>query len=149
MASTGLAIRDAVQLERSAIIEGWLRIDRQKTGKSVQQKVDPSLVAELAAVTNGNPRYVFWNGTTQPENITAFLARDLRQLMKDAGVYLRGNLAHRFRDTFVDFLLGRGCDMTTIAALLGDSVAVTEKHYADLASARMRERLASVPVRAW
>ena len=46
-------------------------------------------------------------------------------------------------------LLGAGCDMTTIAALLGDSVAVAEKHYADLASARMRERLATVPVRTW
>ena len=59
------------------------------------------------------------------------------------------NLSHRFRDTFVDHLLGAGCDMTAVAALLGDSVAVTEKQYADLASARMRERLAAVPVRKW
>jgi hypothetical protein len=39
--------------------------------------------------------------------------------------------------------------MTTIAAMLGDSVAIAERHYADLASARMRERLAAVPVRQW
>jgi site-specific recombinase XerD len=71
------------------------------------------------------------------------------RVRKDAVVYVRGNLAHSFRDTFVDYLLGQGCDMTTVAALLGDSVAVTEKHYADLASARMRDRLAAVPVRQW
>jgi site-specific recombinase XerD len=149
MVSTGLAIRDAVQLERAAIVEGWLKIDRQKTGKAVNQRLDAGLVAELQAVTNGNLRYVFWSGTTVADNMTGPWTRDLRQLMKDTGVYVRGNLAHRFRDTFVDYLLGQGCDMTTIAALLGDSVAVTEKHYADLASARMRERLAAVPVRTW
>ena len=149
MVSTGLAIRDAVQLERLAIVDGWLKIDRQKTGKTVNQRLDAGLVAELQAVTNGNLRYVFWSGTTVADNMPGPWTRDLRQLMKDAGVYVRGNLAHRFRDTFVDYLLGQGCDMTTIAALLGDSVAVTEKHYADLASARMRERLAAVPVRTW
>jgi len=39
--------------------------------------------------------------------------------------------------------------MTEIAAMLGDTVAIVEKHYADLASKRMEERLAKIPVRAW
>jgi hypothetical protein len=49
----------------------------------------------------------------------------------------------------VDFWLGTGCSMTEIAAMLGDTVAIVEKHYADLASKRMEERLARVPVRTW
>ena len=42
----------------------------------------------------------------------------------------------------MDFWLGQGCGLPEIAAMLGDTVAVVEKHYADLASKRMTERLA-------
>ena len=74
---------------------------------------------------------------------------DLRQVMKDASLWIKGALAHRFRDTAVDFWLGAGCSMTEIASLLGDSVSVVERHYADLASKRMEDRLANVPTRSW
>jgi integrase len=149
MVSTGLAIRDTIQLERNSIHDGWLRIERQKTGKPVMQKLDPALHRELLAVTNGNPRYIFWSGIGLPSSATTNWQRDLRQLMEDAGVWIKGNLSHRFRDTAVDFWLGRGCSMTEIAAMLGDTVAVVEKHYADLASKRMEERLSKMPVRSW
>jgi hypothetical protein len=69
--------------------------------------------------------------------------------MRNTGVWIKGNLSHRFRDTAVDFWLGAGCSMTEIAAMLGDTVAIVEKHYADSASKRMEERLARVPVRTW
>jgi len=62
MTSTGLAIRDAVQLQRAAIQDGWLRIERQKTDKAVRQKLSFSLCKELAAIANGNPQYIFWDG---------------------------------------------------------------------------------------
>ena len=39
--------------------------------------------------------------------------------------------------------------MTEIAAMLGDTVAIVENHYADLASKRMEERLSKIPVRPW
>jgi hypothetical protein len=61
---TGLAIRDTVQLERGHIRGGWLRIERQKTGRPVRQPLRPGLNDELLTVTNGNPNYVFWNGTS-------------------------------------------------------------------------------------
>jgi len=147
--ATGLAIRDTMQLERASLADGWLRINRQKTGKAVNQRLDPAMMAELLSVMNGNPKYVFWNGTSMPESATTTWQSDLRQLMTDAGVYIRGNLSHRFRDTAVDFWLGAGCSMTEIAALLGDSVAIVEKHYADMASKRMEDRLAKLPVRTW
>src|SRR5437868_11036577 len=53
---TGLAVRDAVQLERENVKDVWLRIKRQKTGKDVIQKLDASLHKELTTVLNGNPR---------------------------------------------------------------------------------------------
>ncbi len=149
MVSTGLAIRDTIQLERENIGGGWLKIDRQKTGKAVMQKLDLALHRELLAVINGNPRYIFWNGTSLPTSATTNWQHDLRLLMRNAGLWIKGNLSHRFRDTAVDFWLGAGCSMTEIAAMLGDTVAIVEKHYADLASKRMEERLSKIPARSW
>jgi hypothetical protein len=63
MVSTGLAIRDTVQLERESIAGGWLRIRRQKTNRPVEQKLDTGLYRELLSVANGNPKYLF--GTEQ------------------------------------------------------------------------------------
>ncbi|MGA8605338.1 MAG: hypothetical protein WB616_00475 [Candidatus Sulfotelmatobacter sp.] len=147
--STGLAIRDTVQLERASLRDGWLRIERQKTGRAVRQRLDDALRDELFSVANGNPKYIFWNGESAPTTATGQWQADLKQLMQDAGVWIRGNLSHRFRDTAVDFWLGEGCSMTEVAAMLGDTVAVCEKHYADLASKRMEDRLSKMPTRSW
>jgi len=146
---TGLAIRDTVQLERDHIKGGWLRIERQKTGRPVRQPLRPGLHEELLRVTNGNPKYVFWNGTSLPESATGLWQADLRQLMQDAGVWIKGNLSHRFRDTAVDFWLSEGRSVEQVAAYLGDTVRIVERHYADLISERMEKQLASVPFRSW
>jgi integrase len=147
--ATGLAIRDVIQLERAHITDGWLRIRRQKTSRPVRQRLDPSLHEELLAVANSNPRYVFWNGSSLPESATGLWQGDLRQLMKDAGLYIKGNLSHRFRDTAVDFWLGQGWTLTDVADALGDTVAIVERHYKSLASKRAEERISKLPVRSW
>ncbi|SRR6266498_2802301 len=149
MVSTGLAIRDTVQLQRDSLHDGWLRIDRQKTGKSVRQRLDADLCRELLSVANGNPKYIFWNGISAATSAVGLWQTDLRELMGDAGLWIKGNLSHRFRDTAVDFWLGEGCSLTDIAAMLGDTVAIVERHYANLASKRMEERLAKIPTRSW
>ena len=149
MVSTGLAIRDTIQLERTNIAGGWLKIKRQKTNKPVEQKLDESLYRELLAVANSNPKYVFWNGTSRPTSATGLWQEDLRTVMKGAGLWIKGNLSHRFRDTAVDFWLGSGCSIVEISAMLGDTVTVVEKHYRKLMSQRLAERLAKVPMRSW
>jgi len=149
MVSTGLAIMDTIQLERESIAGGWLRIRRQKTNRPVEQKLDEGLYRELLSVADGNPNYIFWNGTSRPTSATGRWQEDLRQLMEDAGLWIRGNLSHRFRDTAVDFWIGAGCSVVEVAAMLGDTVPIVEKHYRKLLSSRMKERLAKVPVRVW
>jgi hypothetical protein len=69
--------------------------------------------------------------------------------MKDAGPWIKGNLFHRFRDTAVDYWLGEGWSLDEVAEALGDTVAVVQKHYKDLASKRMEARLAKLPIRSW
>jgi integrase len=153
MVSTGLAIIDTVQLEKAALERaarnGVLEIERQKTGKTATIPIDPALRQELLSVMNGNPRYVFWHGSSMADSETKLAQRDMRDLMQSAGLYIKGNVFHRFRDTAVDFWLGAGWSMTDIAVALGDTTAVVEKHYKDWASEGMKERLAKMPVRSW
>ena len=71
----------------------------------------------------------------------------------DAGrwsLWIRGNLSPT--DSVTPPLisgLGRVQVLTEIAAMLGDTVAVVERHYADLASKRMESRLSKMPTRRW
>jgi integrase len=148
MVATGLAIRDTIQLEREHIAGGWLRIKRQKTGKAVTQRLDPNLHQELLAVADKH-KYVFWNGTSMPTSATGLWQADLRTVMEDAELLIPGNLSHRFRDTAVDYWLAVGCTIVEVAALLGDTPTIVEKHYASLVSNRMQDRLAKLPVRSW
>ncbi len=146
MIATGVAIRDTVQLKRKSIQDGWLRINRQKTGRPVRQHLDPALCRELLA---GEGEYIFWDGKYQVTSEVTTWQDDLRLLMQEAHLWIEGNVSHRFRDTAVDFWLGQGCSLTEVAAMLGDTLAVTERHYANLASVRMEERLKHVPKRSW
>jgi integrase len=149
MVATGLAIRDTVQLERADIQDGWLRIERQKTDRPVRQKLDEGLRDELLSTANGNLKYIFWDGVSEATSAVGTWQADLRQLMQDAGLWIKGNLSHRFRDTAVDFWLGLGWTLTDVADALGDTVAVVERHYKSLESKRAEERLAKLPIRSW
>jgi integrase len=153
MVSTGLSIIDAVQLERAALERAGktkvLKIERQKTGKSATIPLNAELLKELLAVLNGNPTYVFWHGAALADSETKRLQGEMRELMRDAGIYIEGNVFHRFRDTAVDFWLGAGWSMTDIAVALGDTTAIVERHYKDWASERMEARLSKLPVRSW
>ncbi len=153
MVSTGLAIIDTVQLERAALERakktGVLEVERQKTGKPATIPIDSDLLNELTAVMNGNPKYVFWQGMGTADSEAGRLRGEMRGLMKTAGVYIKGDVFHRFRDTAVDFWIGQGWSLTDVATALGDTVSTVEKHYKDWASQRMKERLAKLPVRKW
>ena len=73
----------------------------------VQQKLGGPPHKELLSVANGNPEFVFWSGAAGlPTSVATNWQADLRVLMEDAGVWIKGNLSHRFRDTVVDFWLG-------------------------------------------
>jgi hypothetical protein len=111
--------------------------------------IDSGLLDELLLVLNGNPKYVFWHGNALADSETKRLQGEMRELMQAAGVYIKGNVFHRFRDTAVDFWLGQGWSLTDIATALGDTLTVVEKHYKDWASQRQREHLAKLPVRKW
>jgi integrase/recombinase XerD len=146
MVSTGIAITDACRLRKADFENGWLDINRQKTETKVRIQLTSALVKELLVVKNGNPEYVFWDGSSKLPSLTGLFQKHLRRLMKAAGCYKKGNLSHRFRDTYAEFLFDNGASITQVAAALGDSEATVRKHYQKHAS---DDRLAKLPQRSF
>jgi integrase len=147
MIATGLAIRDTVQLNRrKSLRDGWLRINRQKTGRPVRQHLDPALYRELL---EGEGEYVFWDGKYQVTSEVTTWQDEIRLLMQNAGVWIEGNTTHRFRDTFVSDALSRGWSLGDVADALGDTLTIVERHYKSLTDPRQEERLKNLPKRSW
>jgi len=154
---SGLAIRDALTLERSEIRhdkeKGLYRIvtARQKTGTHVSVPIPLDVAKELLAVTNGNERYVFWSGTGSEESITKNWAKYyIAPVFKAAKLSGKGHMmSHRLRDTFAVDLLQKGVPMEEVSKLLGhESIKTTERHYARWVKGR-QDRLDSLVVGTW
>ncbi len=169
MRHSGLAIRDAVTLERDEIV--WdakkkvhrIVTSRQKNGVHVSVPLPPEVARELLDMANGNDRYVFWNRGALGGHISDKRGRegkettavttmqtDLRNLFKAAGVYLENQhmVSHRFRDTFAVSMLQRGVPMEEVSRMLGNSLKVCEKHYAKWVQAR-QDRLDTLVIGTW
>ena len=153
---TGLAIRDAVTLERGEIIYDAKRklhrvvTARQKTGTHVSVPLPPAVAKEVLAVLNGHPRYGFWTGNGLEQSAVTNWQHDLRTLFKDAGITSAGNmLSHRLRDTFAVDLLQKGIPMEEVSKLLGhESIRTTERSYSQWAKGR-QDRLDKLVTGSW
>lgn len=139
---SGLAIRDAATLERTAIhYDGEVHrvvTSRTKTGTHVSVPIPPTVAKEILALDNSNPRYLFWTGEGRGETIAnVWTTRYIRPLFDAAKIPCEGHMvSHRLRDTFAVDLLEKGVPMEEVAALLGNSLRVCEKHYAKWSKGR-------------
>jgi len=136
---SGLAIRDAVCLERSSLnSEDGVRIVRAKTNESVFVPLPHEIAEELRNVPDGikpNPRYFFWSGNGLRKTAVADHQRALRRVFKLADLKHADGTpkrchAHMFRHTFSIHLLDSGMSVESVAMLLGHSTSrTTEKYY--------------------
>lgn len=153
---TGLAIRDAVTLERGEIqFDKALKLhcivtSRQKTGTHVAVPIKPDVAEELLAVANGNPKYVFWTGNGLESSTVTHWQDDMRTLFKAAGIESDGHMrSHRLRDTFAVDMLSKGVPMEEVSKLLGhESIKTTEKSYSAWAKTR-QDRLNKLVIGTW
>jgi integrase len=153
---TGLAIRDAVTLERGEIhFDKAAKLhsivtSRQKTGTHVSVPLKPEVAEELLAVLNGNPKYVFWSGNGLESSTVTHWQDDMRRLFKAAGVESDGHMrSHRLRDTFAVDMLSKGVSMEKVSKLLGhESIKTTERSYAQWAKTR-QDRLNKLVIGTW
>jgi integrase/recombinase XerD len=149
---SGLAIRDAVTLERDEIekdSKGYRVVTRRtKTDTHVNVRIPPDVAEEILAVANGNPRYLFWNsGQGTERTATTNWSDELRKLFRAAG--LPKGHPHQLRDTFAVELLKNGIPLEEVSRALGhDSIKTTEKYYAKWVKAR-QDRLDDLIAGTW
>jgi integrase/recombinase XerD len=153
MRYSGLAIRDALTLQRAEITHtaGLYSIvtSRQKTGTHVSVPIPPSVALEILAVANGNPEYVFWSGNGDEESITKNWAKYLARLFDDAKIESGHMRSHRLRDTFAVDLLEKGVPLEEVSKLLGHhSIRTTERSYAKWVKGR-QDRLNALVTGTW
>ena len=132
---SGLAIRDAATLPRTALREnGELVLRRAKTGELVTVQ-SPDAVAAAAGTAEAQRRVILPDGRV----VTADRGR---LLAVPAGVDrrgVRGFHPHRLRDTVAVNLLTADVDMQDVSTLLGHSnVRTTESYCAPCNKARHR-----------
>jgi integrase len=140
---TGLRIRDVVQLKRSAVDENFITVRTHKNGKPVQLPVHPEMLEALSKMDG--LEYFFWSGTSNPKSCVGDWQRTLRRLGELAGVHVH---AHRWRHTFATQLLSKGVPVSEVAAILGNSPRIIEKHYSQWIQAR-QESLNSSVMKTW
>jgi integrase/recombinase XerD len=136
MRHSGLAIRDAVTLERSELQHDakkkLYRVTtcREKTGTHVSVAIAAEVATEIMSVTNGNPQYLFWNrGQGAPETAVKKYHADFRRLFDNAE--MPEGRPHQLRDTFAVGLLTKGVPLEEVSKMLAHkSIKTTEKHYA-------------------
>ncbi len=136
---TGLRIRDVVQLKRSAVDDKFITVRTHKNGKPVQLPVHPEMQEALSKMRGDE--YLFWSGAGNPKSCVGDWQRTLRRLGVIAGVHVH---AHRWRHTFATQLLSKGVPVSEVAAILGNSPRIIEKHYSQWIQARQESLNAAV-----
>jgi integrase/recombinase XerD len=154
---SGLAIQDAVTLERAKIqLDDTKKIyrvvtSRQKTGTDVSVPIPGDVAKELLDLKNSNPRYLFWTGEGSGQTISKTWAnRYIRPLFEAAEIPCDGHMvSHRLRDTFAVDLLEKGVPMEEVSKLLGhESIRTTERHYAKWVKGR-QDRADALVMATW
>jgi site-specific recombinase XerD len=128
---SGLRIGDAVSLETKRIHDGKLLLYTAKAGTPVWLPLPVEVVSALQRIPDLD-RF-FWSGIGKLKSAVADWQRTLAKLFKLAGV--KGH-AHMLRDFFAVDLLNHGVSLENVAALLGNTVRIAEKHYAPWVKSR-------------
>ena len=151
---TGLAIRDAVCLERSRFEQNGngfskLFLRRAKTGHPVYCTLKDDILKQVLAGASPKGRYLFVESVPEGEKeldnmvqVWGFLMRKLGEVAKlkdEQNLTIRFH-SHMLRHTFVYWCLNNGLPTEDVAALIGDSVQIVARHYSGWISGR-QERL--------
>jgi len=131
---TGMRVRDVVQLKKSAFHGDYVVIRTHKNKKPVKLMLHSEVKEAIEKIKNGN-EYLFWSGLGNAKSCVGDWQRSLRRLSDVAGVHIH---AHRFRHTFATDLLSNGVPVSEVAAILGNSPRIVEKHYSQWIESRQR-----------
>lgn len=139
MLYTGIRISDAVFLKRDRVKDGKLFLYTHKTNVPVWVPLPKEV---LDALGNCKGEFYFSTGRGTVKTWTTEWEERLKKVFKLAR--LPDAHSHMLRDTFSVRLLRQGVPMETVAALLGNTVKVVEKHYSPWVQARQNKLEESV-----
>jgi integrase len=155
---SGMAISDAVSLERNRLTENdEIFLRRAKTGQPVYVPIPPDVAEALRNIPPGpvpNPRYFFWTGNGLLKSAAADWQRSMAHVFKIANIKHEDGTPkrchpHMFRDTFAIECLLAGVDLKEVSELLGHgSIKITEMHYLPWVKAR-QDRLSESVRKSW
>jgi integrase len=126
---SGMAIRDAVSLKRSALVSNLITSRRTKTDNPFRVRIPMWLAKELHALPPKNATYFFWDGSTRPNIIIGEYRRALVKAFKAAEVKMT---SHGFRHFFISSTLATGRSVEDVSLLVGTSpteIRKTYRHY--------------------
>jgi integrase len=148
---TGMSIGDTTTLEKEEVT-GWkILTARTKTNENVYGAVPQFVIDALKAAPHDSRKYFFWTGEGKAHSRTNKWGERLQRLFVLADVktrevqkykYVGGKRTsekhfvkisdakpHMFRHTMARDLIMRGCPLTELAKLLGNSLKTIEKYY--------------------
>jgi site-specific recombinase XerD len=134
---SGLRMTDAVCLTKDKISDGKLMLQTAKTGQAVWVPLPEECLDALAPL----PFRPFYSGNCIPRSAVADWQRSIARLLKIARI---SGHPHMFRATLAVRLLNSGASLENVAALLGNSARIVEKHYAPWVRSRQRSLEADV-----
>jgi site-specific recombinase XerD len=155
---SGLAIRDAVTLERFCLDkQNRIILQRAKTDEPVFVELPADVANELRKVPNGlkpNARYFFWTGNGLPKTAVADWQRSLRRLFKLANLKHADGTPkrchpHMLRHTYSIHLLDAGVPIESVATLLGHRSTKTTERYYKSHTQITQQRISAELHRAW
>ena len=142
MRYSGLAIGDAVTLNREAVVGTELTLRRAKSGELVMVDLPYVVIRAIRPLRGANPDFFWWSGRGMRVTTAKYWRARLGEIASHAGV--ADFHPHRLRDTFAVGLLTAGVSIEDVSSLLGhSSIRTTERHYAPW-DRRRRDRLTRV-----
>lgn len=133
---TGLRISDVSMLRVEALTDSnHIQVTTIKNNAKVKIKIPDVVAKMLRRVEKKHPDYFFYNGSDSLETVTNHwrLFR-IQPVFKAAKI--QNATPHRFRHTFASKLLVSGASVGSVAAALGNTQRIVERHY----SAWIKER---------
>jgi integrase len=128
MAHSGMAITDAVTLERERLNDHDRIVShRQKTKERFKVKIPSWLAERLRALPPSNARYFFWDGdTTKPTSIVTYYHAWLAKTFELAGLQMT---PHSFRHFFIAQQLANGHGVDDVSKMVGTSPSEIRRTY--------------------
>jgi integrase len=130
---SGMALVDATLFDTKSVVNGTLDYKRQKTGKRAIVVLPSRVVALLNKLPDGQP---FRRPDFKLESDKSFWRIQLQNLFERAKVTevktdlgMRPAHPHQLRDTCAVWYIRKGALIQDVAKMLGDTVAMVERHY--------------------